>query len=78
MLTWFLVGILIGLCIRCTVKPHKSELEIEKEFFASGDTTYKLVPGIHVYVFILTGERTVLSYITTPFHNGVGQALQER
>jgi len=54
------------------------ELEIEKEFFTSGDTTYNLVPGIHVYVFILTGERTVLSYITTPFHNGIGQALQER
>ena len=54
------------------------ELEIEKEFFTSGNTTYNLVPGIHVYVFILTGERTVLSYITTPFHNGVGQALQER
>ena len=54
------------------------ELEIAKEFFTSGDTTYKLVPGIHVYVFILTGERTVLSYITTPFHNGIGQALQER
>ena len=54
------------------------ELEIEKEFFTSGDTTYNLVPGIHVYVFILTGERTVLSYVTTPFHNGIGQALQER
>ncbi len=54
------------------------ELEIEKEYFTSGDTTYNLVPGIHVYVFILTGERTVLSYITTPFHNGIGQALQER
>ena len=54
------------------------ELEIEKEYFTSGETTYNLVPGIHVYVFILTGERTVLSYITTPFHNGVGQALQER
>ena len=54
------------------------ELEIEKEFFTSGDTTYNLVPGIHVYVFILTGERTVLSYITTPFHNGIGMALQER
>ena len=54
------------------------ELEIEKEFFTSGDTTYNLVPGIHVYVFILTGERTVLSYITTPFHNGIGQTLQER
>ena len=57
---------------------YEIELEIEKEFFTSGDTTYNLVPGIHVYVFILTGERTVLSYITTPFHNGVGQALQER
>ena len=54
------------------------ELAIEKEFFTSGNTTYNLVPGIHVYVFILTGERTVLSYITTPFHNGIGQALQER
>ena len=54
------------------------ELEIEKDFFTSGETIYKLVPGIHVYVFILTGERTVLSYITTPFHNSVGQALQER
>ena len=54
------------------------ELEIDKEFFTSGDTTYNLVPGIHVYVFILTGERTVLSYITTPFHNGISQALQER
>ncbi len=54
------------------------ELEIEKEFFTSGDTTYNLVPGIHVYVFILTGERTLLSYVTTPFHNGIGQALQER
>ena len=54
------------------------ELEIEKDFFTSGDTTYKLVPGIHVYVFILTGERTVLSYVTTPFHNSIGQALQER
>jgi multidrug efflux pump subunit AcrA (membrane-fusion protein) len=54
------------------------ELQIEKEFFTSGDTIYNLVPGIHVYVFILTGERTVLSYVTTPFHNGMGQALQER
>ena len=54
------------------------ELEIEKDFFTSGDTTYTLVPGIHVYVFILTGERTVLSYVTTPFHNSIGQALQER
>ncbi len=24
MLTWFLIGILIGLFIRCVTKPHKS------------------------------------------------------
>ena len=54
------------------------ELEIDTQEFTSGDTKYTLVPGIHVLVFILTGERTVLSYVTTPFHNGMGQALQER
>ena len=54
------------------------ELILESQTFANGDMQYKLVPGIQVHVFILTGERTVLSYITTPFHNGVSQALQER
>ena len=46
--------------------------------FAAGKIEYILVPGIQVQIFILTGERTVLSYVTTPFHNGMGQALQER
>ena len=54
------------------------ELEIDVKEFTSGDLTYQLVPGIHVLIFILTGERTILSYVTTPFHNGIGQALQER
>jgi multidrug efflux pump subunit AcrA (membrane-fusion protein) len=54
------------------------ELEIDVTEFTSGDLTYQLVPGIHVLVFILTGERTILSYITTPFHNSIGEALQER
>lgn len=54
------------------------ELEIDVTEFTSGDLIYQLVPGIHVLVFILTGERTILSYITTPFHNSIGEALQER
>ena len=33
---------------------------------------------LSIGVSILTGERTVLSYVTTPFHNSIGQALQER
>ena len=57
---------------------YELELILESQTFANGDMQYKLVPGIQVHVFILTGERTILSYITTPFHNGVSQALQER
>ena len=57
---------------------YELELILESQTFANGDMQYKLVPGIQVHVFILTGERTILSYITTPFHNGISQALQER
>ena len=57
---------------------YELELILESQTFANGDLQYKLVPGIQVHVFILTGERTILSYITTPFHNGISQALQER
>ena len=57
---------------------YELELMLDSQTFENGDLQYKLVPGIQVHVFILTGERTILSYITTPFHNGVSQALQER
>ncbi len=57
---------------------YEIELELDSQIFANGDMQYKLVPGVQVHIFVLTGERTILSYITTPFHNGVGQALQER
>ena len=57
---------------------YELELELDSQTFVNGDMPYKLVPGVQVHIFILTGERTILSYITTPFHNGIGQALQER
>ena len=57
---------------------YEIELELAEQQFTAGNIEYILVPGIQVQVFILTGERTVLSYVTTPFHNGIGQALQER
>ena len=57
---------------------YEIELELFEQKFTAGNIEYILVPGIQVQIFILTGERTVLSYITTPFHNGMGQALQER
>ena len=57
---------------------YEIELALDKQKFTTGKVEYNLVPGIQVQVFILTGERTILSYVTTPFHNSVGQALQER
>ena len=57
---------------------YEIELELDTQVFLNGDMQYKLVPGVQVHVFVLTGERTILSYVTTPFHNGISQALQER
>ena len=61
-----------------TMSYYEIELELDSQIFANGDMQYQLVPGIQVHVFVLTGERTILSYVTTPFHNSIGQALQER
>jgi len=61
-----------------TMSYYEIELELDTQMFANGDMQYKLVPGVQVHVFVLTGERTILSYVTTPFHNSIGQALQER
>ena len=61
-----------------TMSYYEIELELDSQVFKNGDMQYKLVPGVQVHVFILTGERTILSYVTTPFHNSIGQALQER
>ena len=61
-----------------TMSYYEIELELDSQVFANGEMQYKLVPGVQVHVFVLTGERTILSYITTPFHNSIGQAFQER
>ena len=57
---------------------YEIELELEQQKFTSGSIDYTLVPGIQVQIFILTGDRSILSYITNPFYNSIGQALQER
>ena len=61
-----------------TMSYYEIELELDSQVFKNGDMQYKLVPGVQVHIFVLTGERTILSYVTTPFHNSIGQALQER
>ena len=61
-----------------TMSYYEIELQLDSQVFSNGDMQYKLVPGVQVHIFVLTGERTILSYVTTPFHNSIGQALQER
>jgi len=61
-----------------TMSYYEIELGLDSQVFSNGDMQYKLVPGVQVHIFVLTGERTILSYVTTPFHNSIGQALQER
>ena len=57
---------------------YEIELELKQQKFTSGNIDYTLVPGIQVQIFILTGNRSILSYITNHFYNSIGQALQER
>ena len=57
---------------------YEIELELKQQKFTSGNIDYTLVPGIQVQIFILTGNRSILSYITNPFYNSIGQSLQER
>ncbi len=38
----------------------------------------KLTPGMPVEAFILTGKRTVISYLTKPLTDHVAKALRER
>jgi HlyD family secretion protein len=41
-------------------------------------STFKLVPGMPVEVFIATGERTALSYLVRPLTDQVTRAFRER
>ena len=56
---------------------YKVRVETRTDRFRQGQSEYQLVPGVRVVVSIVTGERTVLDYLMTPFTAGVGQALQE-
>ena len=38
---------------------YEIEIELDAQNFANGDMEYKLVPGVQVHVFVLTGERTL-------------------
>ena len=53
-------------------------LESERNYFKSGDLTYKLYPGMVLLAYIHISKRTVLEYILDPFMNTISFSMQER
>ena len=57
---------------------YEVKLRTKKAYLQSRDKKLLLIPGMTVTVSILTGEKTVLSYIFKPFIKAKQSALQER
>lgn len=57
---------------------YKVRIRTEGDNFSSQGQTYRLVPGVQVMCSIVTGSRSVMEYILSPFLGRAGTALQER
>lgn len=57
---------------------YKVRLETAQSFFERGNLRYRLYPGMQVMASILTGRRSVLEYLLTPFLYSMDSALGER
>jgi adhesin transport system membrane fusion protein len=53
-------------------------LILDQDFFLKGSNRYKLSPGVLVTAGIVTGKRSVLEYILSPFLQSLPFALSER
>lgn len=53
-------------------------IESERNYFTSGDQTYKLYPGMVLMATIHISKRTVLEYLVDPFMNTISFSMQER
>jgi len=57
---------------------YKVRIKTESDVFETKGETYRLVPGVQVMCSIITGSRSVLEYIASPFMGSMETALQER
>ena len=57
---------------------YKVRIATERDFFQHKDFKYKLYPGMILMVSILTGERTVLEYMVSPWITSMDSAMTER
>ena len=57
---------------------YKVRIALNQDSFRHGDIRFALTPGVQVNCAIVTGERSVLSYLLDPFRKSLGLALTER
>ncbi|HSG33001.1 MAG TPA: HlyD family type I secretion periplasmic adaptor subunit [Sphingomonadaceae bacterium] len=53
-------------------------VETDKSYISSGNTRLPILPGMICNVEIITGRKSVLSYILSPVERALGEALTER
>ncbi len=57
---------------------YRVRVETERSYFEQGALRYNLLPGMQVTTSIITGKRTVLDYLLSPFMGGLDTAMRER
>lgn len=57
---------------------YQVNIETEKSYFDNGSMRYRLVPGMRVTAGIITGQRSVLRYVLSPFLKVTFFSLSER
>ncbi len=57
---------------------YRVRIQTEKNYFESGPARYPLVPGVVVTAGVVTGQRSVLRYLLSPFLNKTFFSLSER
>ena len=57
---------------------YKVRIKTQSDVFKTKGETYRLVPGVQVMCSIVTGSRSVLEYILSPYMGSFEMALQER
>lgn len=57
---------------------YKVRIKTKVDYFESSGQRYQLVPGVQVMCSIITGSRSVMQYLASPFLGSVSTALQER
>jgi len=78
-----LAGQVIGISPDSTVPEEGNpyyliRVETDSDAFVKGDERYALVPGMQMQVGVLTGQRSILEYLLTPFLGSVDRAMRER